>query len=281
MPSDSHRSGQLTFDPTTTQGPTGGGLGLASFLLGQVNSFTRYVSNSTEAAERQKRLFSYVQDTWKVTPKLTLNLGLRWEIYFPQYVNGKDNGGFQNLSTGEVMITGENGIGMNGNVKTALTHFAPRLGIAYQLDPKTVIRTGYGRSYDVGVFGVSFGHNVTQNLPVLANQSLNPAQPWLAVFTLAKGPTPLDATTILASQPKGPNGNPMLPNGVAPNVLPLTSKNTMRLPGGGCLELHGGAPVHVQHGAVAGLCGQQGLPRNAGRHELQHQPAEHRRLRHA
>src|SRR5207244_12044214 len=51
------------------------------------------------------------------------------------------------------------------------------------LEPKTVIRTGYGRSYDVGVFGVSFGHNVTQNLPVLANQSLNPSNPWLSVFT--------------------------------------------------------------------------------------------------
>ncbi len=231
VPSDTHRSGQLTFDPTTTQGPSGGGLGLASFLLGQVQSFGRYVSNSTEAAERQNRLFSYVQDTWKITPKLTLNYGLRWEIYFPQYVNGKDNGGFQNLATGEVMITGENGIGMNGNVKTALTHFAPRLGIAYQLDPKTVVRAGYGRSYDVGVFGVSFGHNVTQNLPVLANQSLNPSQPWLSVFTLATGPgAVLDPSTILAAQPKGPNGNPILPNGIAPNVLPLTSNNTMRLP---------------------------------------------------
>jgi hypothetical protein len=230
VPSDSHRSGQLTFDPTTTQGPTGGGLGLASFLLGQVQTFTRYVSNSTDAAERQKRLFSYVQDTWKITPKLTVNYGVRWEIYFPQYVNGKDNGGFQNLSTGEVAITGENGVNLSGNVKTAMTHFAPRIGVAYQLDPKTVIRTGYGRSYDVGVFGVSFGHNVTQNLPVLANQSVNPAQPWLSVFTLAQGPTPLDASTVLASQPKGPNGNPMLPNGVAPNVLPLSSDNTMRLP---------------------------------------------------
>lgn len=230
VPSDSHRSGQLTFDPTTTQGPTGGGLGLASLLLGQVQSFTRYVSNSTEAAERQNRLFSYVQDTWKVTRKLTVNYGLRWEIYFPQYVNGKDNGGFQNLATGEVAITGENGVGMNGNVKTSLAHFAPRVGVAYQVEPKTVIRAGYGRSYDVGVFGVSFGHNVTQNLPVLANQSLNPAQPWLSVFTLAQGPTPLNPTTILAAQPKGPNGNPILPNGIAPNVLPLTSDNTMRLP---------------------------------------------------
>jgi hypothetical protein len=105
------------------------------------------------------------------------------------------------------------------------------VGASYQLEPKTVVRAGYGHSYDVGVFGVSFGHNVTQNLPVLANQSLNPSQPWLAVFTLAQGaPAVLDPTTILAGQPKGPNGNPILPNGIAPNVLPLTSDNTMRLP---------------------------------------------------
>jgi hypothetical protein len=230
VPSDSHRSGEIQFSATTTEGPNGGGLGLATFLLGDVSSFARYVSNSTNAAERQKRLFTYIQDTWRITPKLTLNYGLRWEIYFPQYVNGASNGGFQNLATGEVKITGQNGVGMNGNIGTALTHFAPRLGIAYQLDRKTVIRTGYGRSYDVGVFGVSFGHNVTQNVPVLANQSLNPANPWLPVFTLNQGPTPLDPTTILASQPKGPNGNPILPNGIAPNVLPVSSNNTMRLP---------------------------------------------------
>ena len=230
VPSDTHRSGQLTFDATTTEGPNGGGLSLASYLLGRVQSFGRYVSNSTDAAERQKRLFSYVQDTWRITPKLTVNYGLRWEIYFPQYVNGEAKGGFQNLATGEVLITGQNGIGMNGNVNTAFTHFAPRLGVSYQIAPKTVIRTGYGRSYDVGVFGVSFGHNVTQNLPVLANQSINPANPWLAVFTLDQGPTSLDPTTILASQSKGPTGNPLLPNGINPNVLPLTSNNTMRLP---------------------------------------------------
>jgi hypothetical protein len=231
VPSDSHRSGEVIFDPTTTEGPNGGGLGLASFLLGDVNSFSRYVSNSTTAAERQHRLFDYIQDTWRATPKLTINYGLRWEIYFPQYVNAKDAGGFQNLATGEVMTAGENGIGLNGNIKTALTHFAPRLGIAYQVTPKTVVRTGYGRSYDLGVFGYSFGHNVTQNVPVLANQSLNPANPWLSVFTLASGPgTPLDPTTILSTQPKGPNGFPILPNGIAPNVLPLSSNNTMRLP---------------------------------------------------
>ena len=51
-------------------------------------------------------------------------------------------------------------------------NIAPRAGITYQLDPKTVIRSGYGRSFDIGVFGTLFGHVVTQNLPVLANQNL-------------------------------------------------------------------------------------------------------------
>ena len=50
-------------------------------------------------------------------------------------------------------------------------NWAPRLGAAYQFDEKTVIRAGFGRSYDIGVFGSLFGHSVTQNLPVLAGQS--------------------------------------------------------------------------------------------------------------
>ena len=231
VPSDSHRSGEITFTPTTTEGPNGGGLSLASFLLGDVGTFARYVSNSVDAAERQDRFFTYIQDTWRVTPKLSLNYGLRWEIYFPQYVNAAGNGGFQNLATGEVLTAGQNGVNLAGNINTSLKHFAPRLGIAYQVTPKTVIRTGYGRSYDVGVFGVSFGHNVTQNLPVLANQTLNPANPWIPVFNLANGPgAPLVPSSILATQPKGPNGFPILPNGIAPNVLPITSDNTIRLP---------------------------------------------------
>lgn len=231
VPSDTHRSGEITFDPVTTSGANGGGLSLASFLLGDVYTFGRYVSNSTDAAERQNRFFTYVQDTWRITPKLTLNYGLRWEIYFPQYVNGAGKGGFVNIDTGEVWTAGQNGIGLNGNINTALTHFAPRLGIAWQVTPKTVVRTGYGRSYDVGVFGSTFGHNVTQNPPVLAIQNLNPPNPWIPLFTLAQGPPSLlDPNTVLTNQPKGSNGFPILPNGIQPNVLPLTTGRTMRLP---------------------------------------------------
>ena len=59
------------------------GLGLATFLLGGRHSFDRYVSSSTDAEERQKRFFWYGQDEWRVTPKLTATLGVRWEMVFP------------------------------------------------------------------------------------------------------------------------------------------------------------------------------------------------------
>ena len=115
-------------------------------------------------------MFYYGQDTWRITPKLTLNYGLRWEVYFPEYVNGKDNGGFANLVQGLDRVAGEGGIRLNGNINNAWDAFAPRLGVAYQLNPKTVVRMGYGRSFDMGVFGSNFGHTVTQTLPVLAAQ---------------------------------------------------------------------------------------------------------------
>lgn len=191
VPSDAGRTGDYTFDyRTTSGGPTGGvgGLDWATFLLGDVTQVSRYVSTSLDAAERQHRMFYYGQDSWRVTPKLTVNYGLRWEVYFPEYVNGKDNGGFANLVQGEDRVAGEGGIGLNGNINNTWKAFAPRVGVAYQMTPKTVVRMGYGRSFDMGVFGSNFGHTVTQTLPVLAAQLAQGASQEVAAFTLAQGP---------------------------------------------------------------------------------------------
>ena len=127
----------------------------------------RYVSTSTDARERQWRQFYYVQDTWRATPKLTLNYGLRADIINPQTVNEAGNGGWLDINTGEIRVGGVGDIDLAGNVKNKI-NWAPRLGATYQINAKTVIRAGYGRSYDIGVFGSTFGHTVTQNLPVLA-----------------------------------------------------------------------------------------------------------------
>src|SRR6266702_2139470 len=92
VPSDSHRAGQFDFNNDAAQGAIGttpdGGAGLAGFLLGLPSHFERYVSNSLNAYETQPRLFFYGQDTIHWTSKLTVNLGLRWEIYRPESAAG-------------------------------------------------------------------------------------------------------------------------------------------------------------------------------------------------
>jgi hypothetical protein len=226
VPSDQHRAGQVTFTGDITLGPTSGGLPVASYLLGEVNSFSRYVSSSLHAGERQTRTFTYAQDTWRMSPRIAVNYGLRWEIYNPQTVTSARNGGWLQLDTGEIKVAGVNGVPLNGGVRNTYTNLAPRLGIAYQVTPKTVIRAGYGRTFDVGTFGSIFGHSVTQNLPVLGVQSINPSNSWQSVFNLAVGPPALDPATVLDSQPTGPDGNHLYPNGVRAWVYP----QKMRLP---------------------------------------------------
>ena len=226
VPSDQHRSGEVAFFNTFTSGPDGGGLGLASFLLGNVSSFQRYVSSSLDAGERQWRTFYYGEDTWRVNSKLTVNYGLRWEIYFPQTVTGKGQGGWLDTGTGEMLVAGENGVPLSGNVKNSFKNLAPRLGIAYQINSKMVVRMGYGRSFDVGMFGSIFGHSVTQNLPVLGTQSMQPTNNWDTVFNLAQGPPLVDPSTVLNNQPKGPTGSPLYPDGFRAWVYP----DKMRLP---------------------------------------------------
>jgi hypothetical protein len=206
VPSDQSRTGLLSFDAGGTSNQGSNGLALATFLLGDVTSFQRYVSQSTNAAERQKRWFFYGQDTWRVSSKFTVSYGLRWEIYFPESVNAKGNGGFANLTNGLINVAGYGGVGSNGNVANTYKAFAPRLSFAYAFDPKTVVRMGYGRGFDIGVFGSNFGHVVTQNLPVLARQDLsdtniNPAftNNRSAIFTLNQGPPAFDFTPIIGS----------------------------------------------------------------------------------
>jgi hypothetical protein len=205
VPSDANRTGELNFDQFGTGNAGNGGLVLGTFLLGQVNEFQRFVSSSLSAAERQKRTFFYGQDTWRVTPKLTFLYGLRWEVYFPESVNAKGNGGFANLSQGLIRVAGYGNVGLDGNIDNTYKAFAPRLGVAYQADAKTVVRIGYGRSFDIGVFGSNFGHVVTQNLPVLANQTIADSNINVlntnnvsSVFTLTQGAPAFNFNNVIS-----------------------------------------------------------------------------------
>jgi outer membrane receptor protein involved in Fe transport len=219
VPSDTDRAGQLNFQSGETSAAGTNGLSWASFALGDVNSFGRYVSTSTNAKEFQKRTFFYGQDTWRVTKNLTLNLGLRWELYFPEAVNGKGNGSLMNLADGYMHVAGVGQVptdmGWSIQKKKA---FDPRIGVTYQLDEKTVLRAGYGRSFDTGVFGSIFGHVVTQNLPVLANQSLNAPNTTGSAFTMAQGPPAFVFPTVPSNGLLPAQGNLVSPK-ARPNPL--------------------------------------------------------------
>ncbi len=221
VPSDKHRSGELSFSRDRTAQIVGGvpvsgtGNGLATFLIGDVTRFERYVSTSLDARESQWRHFYYAQDTWRVTPKLTLALGLRADVFNPQKLNAPGNGGFVNLETGQIDVAGVGNNNLSGNIKNKV-NFAPRLGVAYQINDKMVIRGGFGRSYDTGVFGSIFGHTVTQNLPVLAIQNLD-GNGINRVFNLATGPAApsgfFGITTLPRNCPAtGCINNPSLPS---------------------------------------------------------------------
>jgi Carboxypeptidase regulatory-like domain/TonB dependent receptor len=175
-------TGYFSFAPNAT------GLGLATFLIGDVTSFERYFSSASavNAGEHQKRVGFYGQDTWRINSRLTLNYGLRWEIYFPQTVTGA--GGFliPNLSDHDPTTTYFNtpsSSDTSGGVSGNLTNFAPRLGIAYLINASSVIRAGYGRSFDAGYAGDIFGIAATQNPPVTVIQNIQAGG-----FNLANGP---------------------------------------------------------------------------------------------
>jgi outer membrane receptor protein involved in Fe transport len=241
IPSDAHRAGQVHFNNDITAGPGGvGGAGYGGFLLGAASTFERYVSNTLDAYETQPRVFFYGQDTWRFNPKLTINLGLRWEIYRPESAAGTGLGGWVDLATGEMRVAGEQGVNLMGNTSTSYSHFAPRVGLAYQMNPKTVVRAGYGRSYDIGVFGSIFGHTITQNLPVLGQQALTPGTNQTA-FQLNNGPPSFDPNTALTvgncnaitnptgnippdGECTGPNNRPLVPNGVYSRARPFNNR---------------------------------------------------------
>lgn len=118
----------------------------AAFLLGTVGTAAKaYQFQNFTANEYQHAL--YVRDRWTPTSKLTLDLGLRWE-YYP--IMHRENWGLEvlDLDTLEMTLGGLGGNPRDGGLVAPKDMFAPRVGAVYRLDDKTVVRAGYGLTYD-------------------------------------------------------------------------------------------------------------------------------------
>ena len=153
---DRGSAGNFTFSPLYTDQPgssSTSGNALASFLLGEVNSASIQVSDKIPS--RASYLALYIQDDWRITDRLTLNAGLRWEVEFPRWVVGNKMNSFDPLAINPV--SGTPGVvtfaGVNGTPTRAFAtdwnNVGPRLGFAYRLPGAsgTVIRGGAGIFY--------------------------------------------------------------------------------------------------------------------------------------
>ncbi len=142
--------GRWNFDPSYTRNPASpGGTGdaIATMLLGFPIALRRDVFLPGSAYLHTNELNFYVKDDWRITSKLTINLGLHYEINTPfREVDNK----WANFdpARARVLIADQSGVSPTANVMTDYKAIGPRVAFAWQATAKTVIRGGYGIFYD-------------------------------------------------------------------------------------------------------------------------------------
>lgn len=141
---------------------------LASFLIDAPSTAGRDLFTIFPSI-RGWQFFAFGQDKWVVTPKLTVDLGLRWEFYppyTPQFPGGLSNYNPQNNT---LVVAGISHNPSDLGMITRYKYFAPRAGLAYRLRESTVLRAGFGISYTPFP-----DNNYAYNYPVRQNVSYNP-----------------------------------------------------------------------------------------------------------
>ncbi len=116
----------------------------ADFLFGAPSHYE--LDNNPVAHLRQRMYFGYLQDDWKVSDKLTLNLGVRYEFATPQYERDNKLANFD-PATDSLIYASSGSLYSRALVHPDPNNWAPRVGLAFQAAPKTVIRSGYGIAY--------------------------------------------------------------------------------------------------------------------------------------
>jgi len=180
---------------TSSSNAPGSGLPFADFLYGYP---TTEAGNGNAMLDwgRQRSLYAggFVQDDWKITNRLTLNLGLRYEL-FTQPVDARNLGSLFNIQTGQFALPGQNGFSaaiVNGDHN----NFGPRAGFAWQASKKLVLRGGYGLFYgerDQNQQVTQFSGNYP-NTPVVASPTITPTNTVTPPYTI-NTPIPIVAAT--------------------------------------------------------------------------------------
>lgn len=212
--------GALSFGSIFTDNPAAlgsGGSGFASFLIGLSDGGT---INNLHNIDYHRPVYAfYAQDDWKVMPKLTLNLGLRYELFTTIKERHNELATFD-LATGSLIVPkGLNvqltptiasfiplhATGTSGLINPDLNNFAPRIGLAYQATRNLVIRSGYGIFYGGNEAGPWSNPSMGFNPPFFTIQN----------FTAPCGAASANPATVDCSLP----GIPTLASGFPANSL--------------------------------------------------------------
>lgn len=205
QPSSPTGNFQFTSIFTAALTPTGAvsagtGNSFASFLLGQVGRFS-IDTQPTEIKPRARIAEFFLQDDWRVSQRLTLNLGVRYTLNFPSTVAG-NRGAVFNLRTQQLDLLGTNGTPRNARDLEKL-NVGPRVGLAYKIANSFVVRAGYGLTW-IEQAGITtpFTTPLFPFIQTLGQQTLDNINP---AFVLSQGPT---------VKPQSPNANSGLGQGV-------------------------------------------------------------------
>ncbi len=185
----SYPRGAYNFDGNATNDPSGqiaSGNAIASWLLG-FPSVGQLNENLTWNGYRFWEPNVWFQDDWRVNRKLTLNLGLRYDVFTPLTEVHNQISNFD-PATNRIIVAGVNGVSDTAGVKTDYSDLAPRFGFAYQAATSLVIRGGFGIAY-VPEFTGSNG--LLKNAPFTDGYSFIQNQIF-PTYTLAQGfPPPM------------------------------------------------------------------------------------------
>jgi hypothetical protein len=149
--------GGYLFGPGATASANGTGLGpygsfansFAGFLLGTPTQQGRNLPALTPSYSAWQAS-GYLADTLKLTDRLTLDLGVRYDVFTPPYARHSNGTFIFDPASNQLLPTGVNGVENNGNLDIRWNNVSPRIGIAYRPMERTVIRAGYGINYFEG-----------------------------------------------------------------------------------------------------------------------------------
>ncbi len=200
-------NGRFNFSTGFTDNPTtgAGGDSAASFILGDP-TLDAHDYNYQFPGIRLNEAGIYFADDWRATKKLTINFGMRWDYFSPpdEVFNRWSN---FSITSGQYVIAGVNGVGVNAGVLKYWPNFGPRLGLAYQMLPHTVFRGGFGLFYNAS--GSESGNmRLARNLPFGYTYQVSPGN-------VVVGPTVSQGFPALP-----PIVIPPAPNGVTYGVIP-------------------------------------------------------------